>query len=1040
MAVVTLKDLMDPLKKIQAATESTASALDAMSIAVNAQSQGNPSLLIKLDELIKEVAKSKSGAASSGNSSLLKKLDELIKVVGKSKSGAASSGKDGKSAKEGAMALTALGAGAKTLAIGLILFKFVPKSAISKFKTAVFDLYELMQHFKPADVKKGAESFKILSDSIGKFAKGLVLAAILLPIGMLGVKLLDVVLGMLTPVFEKIGKKSKNINKGSKALELMGTSMLSFAKGLALAGLVAIVGLIAIPFLILSIVLIGGVMALLGSLSKPITKGAKALDKVGDALKSFAIGLALFAITTFFILMQPTILLGMVASLILIGGAVAILGVFSKQIRKGSVALLLMGIGLAVFGIGYAIFAFAVAKTAPTLEAIAIQAGILIGIGIATALLGMVWSHILKGAIALALMGIGLLVFGLGYIPFSYATKDTTLEDIGIQGALLLMLGLEFAAAGVGSLFIGAGALAFAAVGGALWALSEGLIAFKKVKFTEEDSSDLATVLAAVKLAFMGGEAGGGLFSKLKGAIGGAIDAGGMTAAAVGFAAAGVALNKLSAGLKAFKTVEWTDSQSLTLANALTGISGAFASAGGEAATPTGMFGMVFGNAFSPNATKKGIDSVMGAGKALTSIATGLIAFQGLVEKDIDFVVLGEAIGKTVGFVQRAFALIGEGGATVESGGFFSSLLGIKSTAVEEGIRSVNGAGGALTDIAKGLLSFQALVEKDIDFVVLGDKIGLTVGFVMDAFSSIGNSKKVDSGGFFSALLGIKSTAVEEGIRSVKGAGDELTKIATALSGFDGLKDPKASAKKVGEVLTLVGSAFSAVATQNKEGGIIWDQSNIEDGIKAVDGAGQALTDIATGLKAFSGDFDSVAVATSVGTLLTSIGTAFSNLYKTNPTISPQLQDFSTFIVTLGKVAEKGLLDKAADGISKIADSINSIDIEKTVAFGDLFKHSSALSDDKSAYTALAKAVEDIRDMMSGEGGGGGLVDKVKDAFSGSSSAAPPADAPGAKGATAAPAADSSKQLITTLASLSKAITNLPMSIATLELKVSNSR
>ena len=118
-----------------------------------------------------------------------------------------------------------------------------------------------------------------------------------------------------------------------------------------------------------------------------------------------------------------------------------------------------------------------------------------------------------------------------------------------------------------------------------------------------------------------------------------------------------------------------------------------------------------------------------------------------------------------------------------------------------------------------------------------------------------------------------------------------------------------------------------------------WEENeSTKEGIEAVDGAGIALTDIATGLKAFSGDFDPVAVAKSIGKLLTSIGTAFSDLYAANPEMSAELDDFSSFIVTLGDVAEKGLLDKAAEGISKIADSINKIDIDKTVAFGDLFK------------------------------------------------------------------------------------------------------
>ena len=52
MAAVTLKDLMDPLTKIQAATESTAEAVGSLSVAIGAQTQGTNAVLQKLDSLI----------------------------------------------------------------------------------------------------------------------------------------------------------------------------------------------------------------------------------------------------------------------------------------------------------------------------------------------------------------------------------------------------------------------------------------------------------------------------------------------------------------------------------------------------------------------------------------------------------------------------------------------------------------------------------------------------------------------------------------------------------------------------------------------------------------------------------------------------------------------------------------------------------------------------------------------------------------------------------------------------------------------------
>ena len=1060
MAVATIKDLLDPLTKIQAATESSAASLDAFTAATAAQMQGEVSILKKLDRLI-EVS---SGAKMNTFDLIMwknsKEQTKLLRIIakGKESGGKKSSGKGTGKIKAGAGALKSLGEGAVALAKGLILFRIVPKKTILKFQDFVKDQIEIWEKSKPKKMEKGANAMLAMGDAIYSFAKSLALASILLIPAAIGIPLLYLATLLLVPLFVLLGKRSKQIRKG-----------------------------------------------------------AKAIDRMGDGLKSFAVGLAVFALATMFILMKPVILLGMVASLLLIGGTVAILGKFSKTIRKGSVAIGAMGIGLATFGIGYAIFAVAIKLAAPSVDDVLVQAAVLIGIGIVTALLGAVFEYILKGALAIAVMGLGLVVFGWGYTPFAEATKGYTSDDVANQGALLLMLGLEFAAAGFAGIFIGAGALAFAAIGGALWALSEGLLAFKKVDFTEEDAVKLTATLAGVKSAFLGTEgkdSGGGIFSKIGGAISGAIDSGGMVAAAAGFAAAGWALTKLSGGLVAYKAVGWTDELSLTLAAALTGISGAFAAAGGEAATPTGLFGDVFGNAFSPNATEKGIDSVMDAGKALTSITEGLVAFQKLVDKEVDFdvlaaaigttvgvvqtafaaiggegtveaggffnslfgikknkveegidsvmdagkaltsivdgliafqalvdrnvdfTVLGTAIGDTIGFVQRAFSAVAEEG-NVEAGGFFNSLFGIKKNKVEEGIDSVAGAGKVLVDIVDGLVGFQALVEKNIDFTVLGKAIGDTISFVQKAFVAVADEGNVEAGGFFNSLFGIKKNKVKEGVDSVSGAGDELVKIADALTAFEGLKDPKDTAKKIKTVLGLVGTAFASIGgSENEEADgnwlISWDENKIAKGIEAVDGAGNALTDIAAGLKAFSGDFEPVKVANSVATLLTSIGTAFSNLYATNPLVSDQLRDFSGFIVTLGDVADKGLLDKAADGISKIADSINKIDIDKTVAFGDLFKSSAKLSEDDDAYDALAKAVEEIRDIMQ-EQKGPSLIDRGLDAVG--LGGDKPAAAVG--GEAAKSGTDPMKKLNSTLGRLESAITALPAAIQTMKLEVS---
>lgn len=1103
MAAVTLKDLMDPLSKLAAAAEATNDKLDAFV----AMATGNT-----------------GGGLDAAIVTQLEAQTEYLKLIYENTKGGGlrglfsgrSSKKEKKSAAE---TLQALGLGAKATAQGMLLWMLVPQKAVDKF------------------------------------------------------------VDFVTRSFEKLAEQdTKKVKKGIDAVDAMGGAILKFSKALALSAILLIPGMIAIPFLIVSIAIMGTTFGFLGRFAKPIRKGARALDRVGDAITSFAIGLAAFALTTMFILMAPQVLLGMVASLVLIGGAVALLGLFSKPVRKGARALFAMGVGLAFFGIGYAIFALTVKGT--TLKEIGIQAGVLLGVGIATGLLGLAWSYIIQGAISLAAMGVGLLIFGLGYVPFAYATKDATLESVGVQMALLLGLGVEFAAAGFGALFILAGAAAYAAIGGALLILAPGLSAIQKVNFTKEDSEKLVLMLSGVKTAFLGTDGsneGGvsGFFKKVGGAITGAVDAVRMVEAAAGFTAAGLALMSLSAGLKKYKQIDWTEEDSLTLTTVLSGITTAFAQAGGEGSNPGGLFGAVFGNFFSPNAVQKGISSVMDAGKALTRIAEGLKSFQALVDQGVKFGdtsdpendyggtdTMAYAVINTVGFIQQAFSAVADQG-NVQAGGFFNTLFGIKKNKVAEGISAVKNAGKTLTSIAEGLKGFQKLIDQGVKFGDTTDPEGdyggtdtlayaviNTVGFINQAFSAVADQGNVPAGGFWGTLFGIKRNKVEEGIRSVrhagdtldgiakglmgfqelinsgvkfgdttdpendyggkdtlayavintvgfvsqafaavadqgevdaggvfgtlfgikenkvkkgiesvqgvgteldgiakglqtfqkmveddldfskggalsqavvnsisfvsdafaavasgknvkkkstffglikyeenlvqkgikkiKGAGSELRDIANALSTFDGLENPKETAKYVKTAITMVGEAFMAIAgmkTKNSAdlgffGTLTWSENAVKKGIKNVKGAGDELNSIAEGLSKFDGMKNPTKVAITIATLFTAIGTTFSEFYggkKGGKHFSARMDNFSSFIQTIGDAGENGKLMKAAEGMDAIAKAVNSVEIPKADAFGKLFKASGELQSNREAYMALANAITEIKEALAPE-------------------------------------------------------------------------
>ena len=1016
MAAVTLKDLMDPLTKIEKSAEQTNAKLDALIEMQTAGSGGGGLEQAIVDQL-------------SAQTTLLQLIEKntqggtgLSRLFSRSKP-------DKKAAATAGETLNLLGVGAKSTATGMLLWMLVPKKTITKFTMFVQDSFEALANSNPKKAKKGIE-----------------------------------------------------------VLDLMGGAILKFSKALALSALLLIPGMLAIPFLLTSIVVMGGAMALLGAMSKRINKGSKTLDRMGDAIKSFGIGLALFAVSTMFILLAPVVLIGMVASLVLIGGAVALLGgkKMSKRIRKGSLSLLIMGVALIPFSLG--VLALSFATKGNSIGDVLIQGATILAIGASAALVGKFGlKNILMGALALVANGLGMLVFSMGYKDFAESTKGMTLGDVGVQALVLVAVGGIMALAG---LAVGAtaglalaGPALYAAAGLALQELAPGLLAMKKVDYTQKDAEDLSFTLGAVAAAFSGVDPEAGFLSNIGNVFSRVVQSGAGVAAAAMYGSAGVALQELSKGLTKFKAINFTQEDSEDLAVALGSVSGAFAQAGGEPASPGGLFGAVFGNTFSPNATERGIDSVMDSGKALSSVVEGLAAFldlrkkykldakafeedgflnvaitdtlsflskafatiggmevqdgwgpfswdENLVEKGIDAVkgsgnaltdittglksfldlqieygltsesfaadgYLSTAVKDTLGFVSKAFATIG--GMEVQDGwGPFSW----DENLVEKGVDAVKGAGRELTNIATGLKSFQELVEKDIDFKPggkLGKAVSNSLSFVSTAFSAIGGMEETD--GWF--IFSWDENTVEKGIDAVKGAGSELTNIANGLKTFAEMSDTVdfkkngKLAKAVKNSLSFVGSAFMKIGGMEETDSnwlFSWDENLVQKGIENVDGAGSALTDIAAGLQSFADLENPAGIAQGIESIFTSIGDTFAKYYK-DTTFRTDLDHMQGFITELSTYAQDGSLAKAASDIQSISNAVNSIDTYKAESFANLFKGAGDLASNRRAYAQLADAVEEIRDILGDQGtsigdavggaisnafGGGGGDDKKK--------------------------------------------------------------
>ena len=922
MAAVTLKDLMDPLTKIAAATNATNEKLDAfvamatgdraaysMEQAIYDQLEQQTNVLRRIEQTLissnsvhtENLLRQSSFAFKAARERLMARLfatrdSKNLAAIAKASTAKTSSGKDNTTSKKSsgkidgkaAAALKELGYGALLTGKAMLVWSIVPKRAVNKFLDFVVNSFERFESFN-----------------------------------------------------------TKKVQKGINALDSMGDAIIKFAAGLALATPLILIGLVGLPILIPTLFIMGGVFSLLGNkkFSQNIRKGARSVDRMGDAILSFGIGMAAFALTTYFILKQPAILLGMVLSLVLIGGAVALLGTkaMSKKVRRGSLNLLIMGAAVGVFGIGYGIFAAAFPKNVGFKDVL-IQAAAIAGIGIATAIVGKFGlTNIALGALSLALNGLGLLVFNMGYVPFADATKGMSLGDVGIQSGVLLAVGGIMALAGL-AVTASAGAILlgpalYIAAGYALQELAPGLEAMKDLDFSEQDSKDLATVLGSVAMAFSGVDPEAGKFGMLKGLFTRVVQSGSGLAAAGMYTAAGYALQELSKGLTDFKAVGFTEDDSKELAIALGSVSGAFAQAGGEPASPGGLFGAIFGNTFSPNATERGIDSVMDSGKALMEITKGLGAFLDLKKKyklDGDAFkeggYLNTAITETLGFLNSAFAAIGTN-ETSDSWGIFSW----DENKVEKGIDAVKGSGKALKDITEGLKGFLDLKnnygltsESFMEGGFLYTAVTDSLGFISKAFATIGGEETEDSWGPFRW----DENKVEKGIDAVSGAGKELMNIAEGLSKFQELVKAKVDFSKGGALeqavtnsLTFVGDAFAVIGGKEEEDGwfiFSWDENKVAKGVEAVQGAGEELMNIATGLETFQKLIDQKVNWDTLGDAITKsltfVGDAFAVIGGKEKTDS----SFFGLVTWDENLVQKGIenVQGAGEELINIADGL----------------------------------------------------------------------------------------------------------------------
>ena len=704
---------------------------------------------------------------------------------------------------------------------------------------------------------------------------------------------------------QKSKGSGNKIKEGTDTLLHLGKSVLKFAFLIALAAPLLIVGTAAAAAFVLVAGSLSLAMVALSKFDKSIKEGSSVLNKMGVDLTFFAIGVALLYLDME-TLFSPQVLEASIFTIIGLGTATALIGTLSRPIRKGAMSLGILGIGLLSFSISYAIFAKGIKYSDVDKDDILIQSGIILAMGAAAALVGLLASKVILGSIGIGLIGVGLLSFSLGYGMFAKATSDIDLPTIGIQSLILTGVVGAMALAGfavvatAGAALLGP--LLFGLAGASLILLSSGLLSFGKA-YNSISSSGLFDISdEPILFGLMTRKATNFeivLRSITSSMAIGPIDAIKILTGSVALAAAGIGMTLLSFGIKEMSKA-YADANTKTL----------FA----VSKEPI-LFGLLKRKVTNFEIMIRNITDSMSLGPITSAgllLGSGALAAAGIGMTLLSYGIkeMSTAYGKTGTLFEVSDEPILFGLITRKATNFEIMIRSITDSMSLGPLQIINlgssipvliGAGLALSVIANGISGFAKTIEKAGNIKYLSKTISSTITTISQAFGALGGSTVKDK--IFNKVFDIPSVRdengrmlytpeqVKMGIDSVRGMGDILTGIAEGIAAFATMKytnsqgktvsiDPGVQKKAIENIkLTLqtIPQAFGILGSKSKPGalskvasflgkksginsGLIdsvvgtdeYGPEEIQTGIESVIGIGEVLTGLADGIIAFS--------------------------------------------------------------------------------------------------------------------------------------------------------------------------------------------
>ena len=785
--------------------------------------------------------------------------------------------------------------------------------------------------------KKTLEKFNALAE-VGKsiliFGAAIALSGLIYPFALIAAPMvIGVILGFALVFFllDKMGFV-KSVNKAGKALKQVGIAILVLGLALFAFGILfppTVETFKTLGFTMLVLVGIAFAMWLVGKMSKGMKKGA-----IGLALTGIAIIILAYALKKF----EEALPANPWEFMLQLGVALAGLGVIMyeygkewKTIGKGALVLAGSGLALAFMGYGVAEIGAALNSTGNPWMFMAELATFLVGMGAMAAGWGAAVAFIGPGLLAMGGAGVALksVSWGLsGFIPIFKGKEWKSMTDThhvskGTLGfgagpvsnfqTLMESVGWSFVWNPLNSGMILAGAVALGAAGLALSPIAKGINAMIPI-FKGSGWRDMIATKGNPKSGgFMGiGASEQTNIQLLISSLGEAFKMGfgsiNVAAGAKAMIIVGNSLVEIGRGVADFQKHKIDKKVAKNIATMVGSIAGAFGKIGKKYGG-TGFFGLGAGPLYD------GIQSTMGMGDALTSIAKGMKAVSVLrfptygdpndPGKITEYITLDKGAMNTISAnvammvesLAGAFGKVGKMFPNKPKSGLWG-FLGGTDNPVKTGIQSVSGMGSALGGIAEGMKSFSTLKFHKYDDPANPEKItetidltkgnvlkGVTDNIVMmitslaGGFATIGKRypKKKHKGWF--GITYSTAGPVGVGIEQSSGMGAVVAQIGAGLKDFSTLKFPVYEGTKIKEYIDLtkgnvlkkvtgnivdmilsLATGFGKIARRfpRKAYKTWWGATRyapdgaVGEGVKQASGMGGVISELGKGLKDFS--------------------------------------------------------------------------------------------------------------------------------------------------------------------------------------------